>query len=103
MSEVINAKILQDPRYMDLVARRGRLAWTLSVIVCVIFYGFILLIAFAPGFLTEPISAGSVIPIGLPMGVGVIVACCLLTGIYVYEANQKFDPEFEQIVREASK
>lgn len=103
MSEVINAKILQDPRYLDLCAKRGRLAWTLSVIVCVIFYGFILLIAFAPAFLTEPIAAGSVIPIGLPMGVGVIVICCLLTGVYVYEANQKFDPLFEQIVREASK
>lgn len=103
MSEVVNAKILKDPRYQHLVARRGRLAWTLSVIVCVIFYGFILLIAFAPGFLTAPIAEGSVIPVGLPMGVGVIVACCLLTGIYVYEANQKFDPEFEAIVKEAHK
>jgi uncharacterized membrane protein (DUF485 family) len=103
MSEVISAKIHRDPRYIDLVQRRSRLAWTLSAIVCVIFYGFILLIAFAPGFLTSPIAEGSVIPIGLPMGVGVIVVCCLLTGVYVYEANQKFDPLFKTIVHEASK
>jgi uncharacterized membrane protein (DUF485 family) len=103
MSQLISGKIMQDPRYIDLVRRRARLAWTLSIIVCLMFYGFILLIAFAPGFLTAPIASGSVIPVGLPMGVGVILGSCLLTGIYVYEANSVFDPIFEQIVREASK
>ena len=103
MSVLISGKILDDPRYLELVKRRGRLAWTLSAIVCVMFYGFILMIAFMPGTLTAPIWAGSVIPMGLPMGVGVILASCLLTGIYVYEANAKFDPLFEEIVRDASK
>jgi uncharacterized membrane protein (DUF485 family) len=103
MSVLISSKIMEDPRYIDLVRRRARLAWMLSVIVCVMFYGFILMIAFTPGILTAPIAAGSVIPVGLPMGVGVILMSCLLTGIYVYEANSVFDPIFEQIVREASK
>jgi uncharacterized membrane protein (DUF485 family) len=103
MSESISKKIQQNPKYLELASRRGRLAWTLSAIVCVIFYGFILMIAFTPDILTTPISAGSVIPIGLPLGVAVIVVCCVLTGIYVYESNQVFDPMFEEIVKEASK
>ena len=103
MSEAISTKIQRDPRYLELASRRGRLAWTLSAIVCVIFYGFVLMIAFAPALITTPISSGSVIPLGLPLGVGVIVLCCLLTGIYVYESNTKFDPMFEEIVKEASK
>jgi uncharacterized membrane protein (DUF485 family) len=103
MSESISNKIQQNPKYLELANRRGRLAWTLSAIVCVIFYGFILMIAFTPDILTAPISAGSVIPIGLPLGVAVIVVCCVLTGIYVYESNQVFDPLFEEIVKEASK
>jgi len=103
MSELVSSKIMQDPRYIDLVKRRARLAWTLSIIVCLMFYGFVLMIAFAPGILTAPIAASSVIPVGLPVGVGVILGSCLLTGIYVYEANAKFDPIFEQIVKEASK
>ncbi len=103
MSELISNKIQKNPKYLKLANRRGRLAWTLSAIVCVIFYGFILMIAFAPGVLTAPISAGSVIPVGLPLGVAVIVVCCLLTGFYVYESNQVFDPMFEEIVKEASK
>ena len=103
MSELISGKILDDPRYLELVKKRGRMAWTLSIIVCVIFYGFILMIAFTPGILTAPISATSVIPLGLPLGVGVILASCLLTGVYVYEANSVWDPLFEEIVRDASK
>lgn len=103
MSEAISNKILQNPKYLELASRRGRLAWTLSAIVCVIFYGFILMIAFTPGILTAPIAAGSVIPVGLPLGVAVILVCCVLTGIYVYEANRVFDPMFEEIVKEASK
>ncbi len=37
------------------------------------------------------------------LGVAVILVCCILTGVYVYEANQVFDPMFEEIVKEASK
>jgi len=104
VSEVIvSGKIQQNPKYLALASRRSKLAWTLSAIVCVIFYGFILMIAFTPDILTAPIAAGSVIPVGLPLGVAVIVVCCVLTGVYVYEANQVFDPMFEEIVKEASK
>ena len=103
MSDAISTKIQQNPKYLELARRRGRLAWTLSAIVCVIFYGFILMIAFTPDILTAPYAAGSVIPVGLLMGVGVILASCLTTGIYVYQANHSFDPLFEEIVREASK
>jgi uncharacterized membrane protein (DUF485 family) len=104
MSElIVSGNIQKNPKYLEVVGRRSRMTWTLSAIVCVIFYGFILMIAFTPEILTAPIAAGSVIPWGLPIGVGVIVACCLLTGIYVYEANQVFDPMFEEIVKDASK
>ena len=104
MSElIISGNIQKNPKYLELVKRRGRMAWTLSAIVCIIFYGFILMIAFTPAILVAPMAAGSVIPMGLPIGVGVIVVCCLLTGVYVYEANQVFDPMFEEILKEASK
>ena len=104
MSElIVSGKIQQNPKYLALANRRSKLAWTLSAIVCVIFYGFILMIAFTPDILTAPIAAGSVIPVGLPLGVAVIVVCCVLTGVYVYEANQVFDPMFEEIVKDASK
>ncbi len=103
MSLLIASKIQSNPKYLQLVSRRDTLSWTLSAIVCVMYFGFILLIAFAPGVLTQPIAADSVIPVGMLVGVGVILASCVLTGVYVYKANTDFDPIVNEIVREASK
>ena len=103
MSELIASKIQSNPKYLQLVRQRDTLAWTLSAIVCVMYFGFTLMIAFAPDVLTQPIAADSVIPMGMLMGVGVIFFSCVLTGIYVYKANQTFDPIVNEIVREASK
>jgi uncharacterized membrane protein (DUF485 family) len=86
-----------------LIKERDTLAWTLTVLVLVIYFGFILLVAFAPDFLTRPISSTSVIPIGMLIGVGVIVASVVLTGIYVYRANNFYDPLILEIIQESSK
>ena len=37
------------------------------------------------------------------IGVGVIVASVVLTGIYVYSANSTFDPLIHEIIKEATK
>jgi len=103
MSELSANKIQKDPKYHQLVKERDVLAWTLTVLVLVIYFGFILLVAFAPGFLTKPISSTSVIPIGMLFGVGVILSSILLTGIYVYRANSTFDPLIAQIIQDATK
>jgi uncharacterized membrane protein (DUF485 family) len=103
MSDLSAGKIQNNPKYHKLVKERDILAWTLTVLVLVIYYGFILLVAFAGNFLTKPISDTSVIPIGVPIGVGVILASVVLTGIYVYRANRTFDPLIREIIQEASK
>jgi uncharacterized membrane protein (DUF485 family) len=103
MSELSASKIQGNPKYHQLIKERDALAWTLTTLVLVIYFGFILLVAFAPGFLTRPISATSVIPIGMLVGVGVIVASIVLTGIYVYRANTVFDPLIHEIIQEATK
>jgi len=102
MSLLIAGKIQNNPKYLELVHRRNTLGWTLSAIVCVLYFGFTLMIAYAPGILTAPIG-DSVVPQGMLIGVGIILASCVLTGIYVFMANKTFDPIIEEIVREASK
>ncbi|MDD2581816.1 MAG: DUF485 domain-containing protein [Desulfuromonadaceae bacterium] len=103
MSLLIASKIQNNPKYLELVHRRNTLGWSLSAIVCVLYFGFTLMIAYTPDILTAPIAAGSVIPQGMLIGVGIILASCVLTGIYVFLANKTFDPIIEEIVREASK
>ncbi len=103
MSDSLADKIQKNPKYHRLIKERDTLAWTLTVLVLVIYFGFVLLVAFAPGLLTSPISATSVIPVGMLVGVGVIVASIVLTGIYVARANSTFDPLIHEIIQDASK
>jgi uncharacterized membrane protein (DUF485 family) len=101
VSDSTASSIQNNPKYHQLIRQRNVLAWTLTLLVCILYFGFILLVAFAPEFLTQPISASSVVPLGMPIGVGVILASVLLTGIYVYRANTSFDPLIAEIMREA--
>jgi uncharacterized membrane protein (DUF485 family) len=97
------ASITNNPKYKELVRQRDSLAWSLTAVVIIIYFGFTLLVAFAGDFLSQPIAADSVIPIGIPLGVGVIVISILLTGFYVYRANTTFDDLTHDILREGTK
>ena len=74
------ARIEQDPNYQELVRRRSSLGWMLSAIMLVIYFGFILLVAFGKEFLGTPIGSG-VTTWGMPIGVFTILSAFILTGI----------------------
>lgn len=83
------------------MAKRSRFSWTLAAIVLVVFYGFILVVAFAPHLLATPLSEGSTTSVGIPIGVGIIVFFWLLTGYFIHRANKEFDATNIEILREA--
>jgi len=85
------ARVAADPRYQKLVARRSRFTWMLTAIMLIVFFGYILTIAFNKQFLARPIGDGAT-SIGIPIGLGVILIGIALTGIYVWRANTDFDP-----------
>jgi len=91
-------KIMDNPKYRELVRRRSTFAWSLTALILVIYYGFIFLIAYDPSFLGTPLSEGSITTIGFPLGVAVIVISILLTGIYVRRANGEFDDLTKQLI-----
>jgi uncharacterized membrane protein (DUF485 family) len=91
------ARIKQNPNYAELVRRRTSFARALSIAILVIYFGFVLLVAFAKPFLATPIGTG-VTTIGIPLGVFVIVSAFILTGIYVRRANSEFDDLTRDIV-----
>jgi len=98
-----SSHIENNPKFKELVRKRDRFAWTLSIIVLVIYYAFILLVAFAGDFLSGPLYTGSLIPVGMPIGVGVIVVSFILAAVYVTRANGEFDALTSQIMKEAGK
>ena len=92
--------IRRNPNYIALVRQRSTLGWALAAIMLIIYFGFILLIAYAPKFLGTPIGAG-VMTIGIPIGLAVIVSAFLLVGIYVLRANATYDRLTREIVEES--
>jgi len=95
-------RILNDPRYHQLKATRSRFGWWLSLAMMVVYYGFVLLVAFDKPFLATRLGAG-VTTIGMPIGLAIILFTIAITGLYVRRANSEFDTLTEQIAREALK
>ncbi|AWQ20388.1 membrane protein [Pantoea ananatis] len=98
--EKIYQKIESNPRFQELVHKRQSFALLLSLIMLVLYVGFILLIAFAPGWLGTPLHAGTNVTRGIPLGVGLIVISFVLTGVYVWRANGEFDRLTKAILSE---
>ena len=98
MQKEITARIRNNPKFVELTTKRTAFGWKLSILMLVIYYGFILVVGFAPKLLGMPIFG--VITLGMPIGVVIIVSAFLLTGIYVRRANSEFDELNRQIIEE---
>ena len=95
--------IKNDPQFKELVRKRSTFAWTLSILMLVIYFGFVLTVAFHKELLARPLGTDLTTTIGIPIGVGVIVSAFILTGIYVARANSTFDDLTAQIVAKVKK
>ncbi len=90
MDDDVIQRILRDPKYQELKAKRSSFGWWLTLAMMVAYYGFILLVAFNKEFLSQKLGAG-VMTVGIPVGFGVIVFTVVITAIYVRRANSEFD------------
>ena len=102
MSDPVVDKIQSHPKYKELRSKRSSFGWTLTVLMLVVYYGYIALIAFNKPFLAQPIGAG-VTSLGIPIGMGVIIFTVLITAIYVKRANTEFDALNQQIMKDVTK
>lgn len=94
--------ILRNPDFQTLVSSRNRFVWMLSVLMLVIYLGFILLVAFGKPLLAQKIAGGTT-SLGIVLGLGVIFSAFILTGIYVIRANGRFDELTERLKREVGR
>jgi uncharacterized membrane protein (DUF485 family) len=90
--------IRQLPEYAALTRARKKIMWPLSIATIIAYFALILTIAFNPTALGEPIGDG-VTSVGMLLGLGVILFCMLITGIYVYYANRVLEPLTRAIVQ----
>jgi uncharacterized membrane protein (DUF485 family) len=89
MDQLNLSRIENDPNYLRLVSERKSLSWTLAIITLVMYYGYIAIVAFAPSVIA--VKVFGMITVGIILGIAIILASILLTGIYVMRANAEYD------------
>jgi len=94
-----NLQLLEDPEFKDLVSRKNHFSIILTVITLVIYYGFILLVAFKRGLFSAKVVGD--IPFGIVLGIAVIISCWVLTGVYDRWANNRYDAMVARIQEKA--
>ena len=77
-----------------LARKRWRVALGLTLAMVLVYFGFVLLVAWDKPFMGRLLSPG--LSIGIVLGALVIVAAWVLTWIYVRWANRVYDPELER-------
>jgi uncharacterized membrane protein (DUF485 family) len=96
-------QIRNNPKFISLVAKRNRYSFIMTSLMMIVYFGYILLIAFNKEWLATKVAPGMVMTIGIPMGLGVIIFTIIITIIYVRRANTEFDTEAAQVLKEAQK
>lgn len=92
--------ILESDKFKALVRKRVSVTMTLTIIMLVVYFGFILVIAFNKELLA--IKIGEHVTLGLPIGIGIIVFAWLLTGIYTRWANGSYDRSVRELRNQIS-
>ena len=94
----MNRPPIPHDRVTTLTAARWRVAVTLTIAMMILYFGFILLVAFNKPLLAREVTNG--LSLGILLGALVIVASWLLIWIYVRWANTHYDVAVATLKRE---
>lgn len=100
MKQLDIQQISQNPKYIKLVKERSRFSWMMTSLILIVYYGYILLVAFYKEYLAIPLSHQGVTTWSIPIGIFVICFTIILTGIYVRRANAQYDQLTEEVIQE---
>ena len=91
----IDRDVLDSPEFRGLVWRRWRVSLLLTLLLFVLYYGYILVIAANRQLVSRTIHGATTI--GIVLAAGVIVGAWVLTAAYVVWANRHYDPAVSQL------
>lgn len=90
MKDELVTRIENNPKYQELVSKRNGLGIKLGAFVLIMFYTFILTIAFNKEVLAIKIG-DNLTTIAFPIALGILVISFLTTLIYVSKANGEYE------------
>ena len=100
MKQLDVERISKNPKYLKLVKIRSQFSWVMTAMILVVYYGYILLVAFYKDYLAIPLSSSGVTTWSIPIGIFVICFTIFLTGVYVRRANAEYDQLTEEVIQE---
>jgi len=86
----IDRDVLDSTEFRGLVWRRWRVSLVLTLLLFLLYYGYILLIAANRQLVSAAVQGSTTI--GIVLAAGVIVGAWVLTAAYVVWANRHYDP-----------
>lgn len=99
MRDDLIAKIQANPKYLQLKTKRNAFGRVLTVIMLIVYYGYVGVIAFDKELFAKRIGEG-VTTLGIPVGFGLIAFTIAITIYYVRRANAEFDGLTDEILKE---
>ena len=91
-------EILQSPAFKKLVKNRWNISLTFTFLMLLVYIGFLLVVAYQKDTLKMPV--GDSLNLAIIVGIGIIIFSWLITGVYVYWANNYYDAAVKEIKKD---
>ncbi|MBC7758393.1 MAG: DUF485 domain-containing protein [Phormidesmis sp. FL-bin-119] len=91
-------EILQSPAFRKLVKNRWNISLTFTFLMLFVYIGFLLVVAYQKDTLKMPV--GDSLNLAIIVGIGIIIFSWLITGVYVYWANNYYDAAVKEIKKD---
>ncbi len=88
-------EILESPDFKKLVKKRWSVSLVLTFTMLLVYFGFLLTVAFNKEVLATRI--GEYTTLAIPIGLGIILFAWVLTGVYVFWANSDYDTSVQNL------
>ncbi len=98
MNKTKTNEILQSPAFRKLVKNRWNISLTFTFLMLFVYIGFLMVVAYQKETLKMPV--GDSLNLAIIVGIGIIIFSWLITGVYVYWANNYYDAAVKEIKKD---
>ena len=98
MNKTKTDEILQSHAFKKLVKNRWNISLTFTFLMLFVYIGFLMVVAYQKETLKMPL--GDSLNLAIVVGLGIIVFSWLITGVYVYWANNYYDAAVKEIKKD---
>lgn len=98
MTKTKTHEVLQSQAFKNLVKNRWSISLTFTFLMLFVYIGFLMVVAYYKESLKIPI--GDSLNLAIIVGLGIIIFSWLITGVYVYWANNYYDAAVKEIKKD---